>query len=137
MGAIRTSDLARATETAAILAEVLGAEVSTDERLREQHLGHLQGRTYAETWTAAERHDWSNLDLAVAGGESPRTVRERMAAVVDGIDRSVVTVLVSHGDAIRSAVAHLAIAPFDDALWVEVPNGAVARVMAGDLAWLT
>jgi probable phosphoglycerate mutase len=133
---IRTSDLARAVETAEILAELLGGVLITDPRLREQHLGELEGRPYVETWAAAATHDWSDLDLPVAGGESPRQVRDRIGAALDAIDRAAVTVLVSHGDAIRAAVARLAALHANEAPWLEVPNGAVARVRDGGVAWL-
>jgi 2,3-bisphosphoglycerate-dependent phosphoglycerate mutase len=133
---VRSSDLTRAIDSAGILVDELGGELVPDRRLREQHLGDLEGRSYAETWAAAEKHDWSDLDLPVAGGESPRQVRDRMAAVIDEIDPSVVTVLVSHGDAIRAAIAHLAEIPSNEAPWVEVPNGAVARVVDRQVHWL-
>jgi 2,3-bisphosphoglycerate-dependent phosphoglycerate mutase len=125
---IRTSDLARAVETAQILADLLGGVLTTDPRLREQHLGGLEGRPYAETWAAAATHDWSDPDLPVAGGESPRQLRDRMGEALDAVDRTVVTVLVSHGDAIRAAVARLAGLHGNQAPWIEVPNGAVARI---------
>jgi broad specificity phosphatase PhoE len=134
---VRTSDLVRARETAEILVDLLGGGLRTDVRLREQHLGDLEGRSYVETWSAAERHDWSDPHLPIAGGESPRQLRDRMAAAVDSVDRSVVTVLVSHGDAIRAAVAHLAGIAVSDAPWADVRNGAVARVTDQGVRWLT
>jgi probable phosphoglycerate mutase len=130
-----TSDLVRAHETAEILVDHLGGELGTDVRLREQHLGDLEGRTYAETWAVAERHDWSDPHLPVGGGESPHQLRGRVAAAMDDVDPSLVTVLVSHGDAIRAMVAHLAGSPPQDAPWVDVPNGAVARVLGTALTW--
>ena len=39
-----TSDLVRAVETARIIGDRLGVEPVPDERLREQHLGSLQGQ---------------------------------------------------------------------------------------------
>jgi probable phosphoglycerate mutase len=130
-----TSDLVRAVETAEILVEMLGGRLRTDAALREQHLGTLEGRSYTETWAAAERHDWTDVDLPVAGGESPRQLRDRMAAALGSVDRSLVTVLVSHGDAIRAGVAHVAGATYDGP-WVDVPNGAVARVTGREVTWL-
>lgn len=132
---IVTSDLVRAVETANILATRLGSAVGLDVRLREQHLGRLQGRGYEETWAAAEELDWSDPAQAVAGGESLVDVRDRMAAVLRETDPAAVTVLVSHGDAIRVAAAHLSGVEPHDAPWVEVPNGAVLVVAEG-LTWL-
>lgn len=134
---VRTSDLVRARETAEILVDLLGGELRADVRLREQHLGDLEGRTYVETWSAAERHNWSDPHLPVAGGESPHQLRARIADAIESVDQSVVTVLVSHGDAIRAAVAHLTGYAIHDAPWAEVRNGAVARVSGHQLSWLT
>jgi broad specificity phosphatase PhoE len=134
---VLTSDLVRARETAEILVDLLGGELFLDVRLREQHLGDLQGRSYAETWAAAEAHDWSDPHLPVAGGESPHQLRARVAEVVDSVERTAVTVLVSHGDAIRATVAHLAGHSPATAPWVDVPNGAVARLEGPNLRWLT
>ncbi|HRI97382.1 MAG TPA: histidine phosphatase family protein [Nocardioides sp.] len=134
---VRTSDLVRARETAELLLDLLGGELILDVRLREQHLGDLEGRSYAETWAAAEAHDWSDPHLPVAGGESPHELRTRIAAAVDEVDADAVTVLVSHGDAIRAAVAHLAGVPIEEAPWVDVPNGAVARLGEGGVVWLS
>lgn len=130
-----TSDLVRAAETARIIADRLGLAPELDPRLREQHLGELEGRGYDETWQQAERHDWSDPELPVAGGESLAQVRRRLVAVLDELDPEVPTVLVSHGDAIRSALGHLAGLPPTEAPWVEVPNGSVVR-FDGELRWL-
>lgn len=133
---IVSSDLARAVETAEVLARHLGARVDLDARLREQHLGDLEGRTYEETWAFADTVDWSDPWSPVAGGECLMDVHERMAAVIADHRPGPVTVLVSHGDAIRAAIAHLDGVLPHQAPWVEVPNGAVARVDDG-VTWLS
>ena len=130
-----SSDLVRAVETAEVHAGLLGAQLTLDPRLREQDLGTLEGRTYDETWAFAARIDWSDPTVPVAGGESLLDVYDRMGAVLDELDRDVVSVLVSHGDAIRAAVAYLRGVKPHEAPWVDVPNGAVARI-DDDLTWL-
>jgi len=132
---IVSSDLTRAVETAQVLADHLGSRVELDPRLREQHLGDLEGRSYEETWRVAETIDWTDPWSPVAGGECLMQVHERMAAVIAD-HRAGVTILVSHGDAIRAAIAHLAGVLPHQAPWVEVPNGAVARVDDG-VTWLS
>lgn len=132
---IISSDLLRAVETAEILADGLGGEVSLDARLREQHLGDLEGRTYEETWAAAAKSDWSDPTHRVAGGESLMEVYDRLAALFSEIDPGVVSVLVSHGDSIRTAIAYLNGVEPHESTWVDVPNGAVARI-ADDITWL-
>ena len=123
-----SSDLTRAVETAQIIGARLLLRVQTDARLREQHLGELEGRSYVETWAAAEAFDWSDPTLPIAGGESLMDVHDRMAAVLDEVESDAVTIHVSHGDAIRVAIAHLNGVKPHEADWIEVPNGAVARV---------
>jgi probable phosphoglycerate mutase len=130
-----TSDLVRAVQTARIVGERLGVGATPDARLREQHLGELEGLGHEESWARAEEHDWTDPELPVAGGESVADVRRRVAAVLSSLDPGVPTVLVSHGDTIRSAVGHLLCQPLVDVPWVEVPNGSVAR-WDGDLEWL-
>jgi probable phosphoglycerate mutase len=132
---ILSSDLVRAVQTADVLADRLGAVVTLEPRLREQHLGTLQGRGYAETWAHAEQHDWSDPSLPVAGGEAVRDVHARMAGVIAERDAAELTVLVSHGDAIRTAIAHLTGTGAHQAPWFDVANGSVAR-FTDELAWL-
>ena len=136
LSTIRTSDLVRARETAEEIQAHLGGTLVLDVRLREQHLGRLEGRSYAETWAEAGRHDWSDPHLPVAGGESPHQVRARMSAAISEIGLPGPLALVSHGDAIRAAIAHLAGVSPQDAPWVDVPNGAVARVTRHEVTWL-
>ena len=130
-----TSDLIRAVETARIIGDRLGVEPVLDARLREQHLGSLEGRAYEDSWAHAESHDWSDPELPMAGGESVGAVRRRLAALLSEVGSAVPTVLVSHGDAIRSAVAHLEGHSMTDGPWVDVPNGSVAR-WDGAVTWL-
>lgn len=133
---IVSSDLIRAIETAQVLAGHLGAPVALEARLREQHLGHLEGRSYAETWAFADTVDWSDPWSPVAGGECLMEVYRRMGAALEDHRVAGVSVLVSHGDAIRAAIAHLDGVLPHRAPWVEVRNGAVARVDDG-VTWLS
>jgi len=130
-----TSDLVRAVETARIVGDRIGLVPELDARLREQHLGELEGRSYEDSWARAELHDWSDPELPMAGGESVEQVRRRLAAVLTELAPRTPAVLVSHGDAIRSAIAHLLGQSMTDAPWVEVSNGSVARY-TGELEWL-
>ena len=100
VGAITTSDLARAAQTAAILAAALGGRQRTDPRWREQYLGDLQGLTRSQARTLPPP---SGRDIDV--GESDAALRERMAAAVAALDRSTVHVVVSHRRALRQ-LAH-------------------------------
>ena len=89
-----TSDLVRAVETAQIVGERIGLVPELDARLREQHLGELEGRSYEDSWARAELHDWSDPELPLAGGESVGQVRRRLAAVLAELAPGTPTVLV-------------------------------------------
>ena len=77
-----SSDLARARETAAYVAEAAGLEVETDPRLREYDVGVRSGLTneefalkYPREHAAWQAHDES---LLVEGEESSSQVRDRV-----------------------------------------------------------
>jgi probable phosphoglycerate mutase len=55
-------------------------------------------------------------------------VHDRVAAVLEDVAPTSASILVSHGDAIRAAVAYLNGVKPHESDWVEVPNGAVARI---------
>ena len=46
--AVYTSDLQRARDTAAALAQACGAPLREDTGLRERHFGHFEGATFEE-----------------------------------------------------------------------------------------
>jgi glucosyl-3-phosphoglycerate phosphatase len=106
---IWSSDLARATATAAELAALTGLTVRTDARLEEINLGERQGLTLDEL---REQHPdvWRAF---VAGAELPRAkggeiepevadrVSETMHEAIEQLTAGEVGVLVSHGVSIR------------------------------------
>lgn len=109
---IVSSDLGRAVQTADAIAERLRLSVSRDPALREVDVGRWTGKTEAEIqkllpdeWAA-----WTNgSDIPRGGGETYRALGERVFAAVDRIAREhpgQIVVVVSHGAAIRCAVAH-------------------------------
>ena len=89
--AIYSSDLARARETAQVLAQREEHEVKLLPQLRERHYGIFQGITAAQ---GAERHPAAyahyiarDLDYDFEVGESLRGFAERVAAGVDWLVR--------------------------------------------------
>ena len=112
---IASSDLARARDTAAALAEVTGLPVRTDTDLRETNGGSFQGLTGAEI-QARFPDDWASWASGnphhrnPGGGESRADVAARMlAAVLRAADEvgDGLAVLATHGGAARLAVAQL------------------------------
>lgn len=107
LDAIYSSDLPRAAQTAAAVAQALGLMVQTDARFRESDLGEWQGMTRAEVqaWDgerfAAFEADWFHNTRP--GGESMQQVQQRMRAGFDEVsarhpDQTVA--IVTHGGAL-------------------------------------
>ncbi|MFE5340187.1 histidine phosphatase family protein [Isoptericola sp. NPDC056578] len=99
---VTTSDLARAAETADVVAAALGVAVARDRRLREISFGTAEGRPNA--WLAARRvhaPDDDRLDHRgpVPGAETRREVADRVHACVAGLmtDTDHDHVVVTHG----------------------------------------
>ncbi|MEU3343787.1 histidine phosphatase family protein [Streptomyces sp. NPDC006700] len=112
--AIVSSDLARATRTAAELAALTGLEVARDEGLRETYAGVWQGLTheeiidrYGEEYTAWKRGE----PVRRGGGELETEVADRAAPVVlryvEKVPEDGTLVVVSHGGTIRTTLGRL------------------------------
>jgi len=121
----------RAVQTAA----ALGIALNIDDRLRELDFGELEGRTYdeIEREQPAFFRRWMETPTLVRfpGGESYPELRERVAAAVGDIvaahtGRTVA--LVSHGGAIRAALAVVLGLPDDRAFALDVGCARVSVV---------
>lgn len=142
IGAVYSSDLERAYDTAQAIAHAQGVEVITDPRLREIDQGDWTGlpvaeieRLWPELWGAARHYN------ARPGGESPREVRARaLAALKDAVSAHPEgdIAVVSHGGTIRWICAEAC--GYDDrksALLRGLGNGGIVSIKAdienGDL----
>jgi broad specificity phosphatase PhoE len=91
--ALYSSDLARAYQTAEVIAAHTGLPVQTDPRLREINQGDWQGRTLDEIkgiyneGTQARRVTIDPVTARAPGGESVWEVSQRMAQAADDIAR--------------------------------------------------
>jgi probable phosphoglycerate mutase len=109
-----SSDLGRAKQTAEIIAQRLGLEILTDARLRERHLGIIQGMTMAEF---QERHprEYSlyrggDPDYVIPEGESVRQRAERgvlCARELAERHAGQQLLLVTHGGIVESLLRHV------------------------------
>jgi probable phosphoglycerate mutase len=105
---IVSSDLQRATMTAAPLARLTGLEITVDKDLRERFGGRWEGLTDAEIRAQypAEHAAWSPPD-----GETSAVVAHRakaaMRRIADGMAAGALAVVVSHGAAIRLGMSEL------------------------------
>ena len=110
VGAIVSSPLRRAVQTAQAIADELGLPVETEDDLAEADFGVWEGRTFAEAAAAnpAELAAWrSSPDVAPPGGESfaavaRRVRRGREAVIARPPERTVV--VVSHVTPIKTLV---------------------------------
>ena len=114
-----SSDLRRAWDTAAALAEHTGLVVNVDKRLRETHLGQWQGLTHAEVdaiWPGARLAWRTDAAYAPPGGENRVEVATRALPVVAELDAgdAMTAVLCGHGGLIVGLTASL--------LGLPVPN---------------
>jgi probable phosphoglycerate mutase len=134
--AIFSSDLPRARETAAIIAEVLGLPVEEDPELREQNLGTFEGQPFAaalgEATVAGEIDElWRHPDRRPPGGES---ITELYVRVHTALDRYAAEhpgrelILVTHGGVVRTATA-----PEDPRQGTPVPRRPVANATVATL----
>jgi len=112
--AIFSSDLSRASVTAAALARLTGLSVQLDKDLRERSGGSWEGLTEAEIRERfpAERATWTPPDgePALAVADRASAALERIAASMPGGSTAVV---VSHGAALGMAVARLLEMPWE------------------------
>jgi broad specificity phosphatase PhoE len=147
---IVSSDLSRATDTAAALAALTGLAVRTDTRLRERYYGHWQGLTLTEV---AERYPVEHARWR-SGDQSPGAEIESLddlgkrvgVALQDAADvwPGATIVIVTHGGAARQGIGHLlgwparvlrALGPLHNCHWSELRHGAhdrAGRAAAGD-----
>lgn len=134
IGALYSSDLKRAEQTAQILGERLGFAPVYDSRLRERHIGYWQGLTLEEIreWYA---EDFTQLladmeNYQIPGGEARSTVTTRVRAAFDDIlarEQVETVAIVSHTTAVRALLGQL-IAGID-AYNLELSNLSVTTVM--------
>ena len=129
-GAIYSSDLRRAMETAAPIAEALRLSVIETPALRERHFGALQGQRYEDVRHRFESA-WRDPELRVDGGESWRDAYDRVARFLES-NRSVPPapelVLVTHGGTLNLALAYLAGRGVEALEWERIENCAVKTV---------
>src|SRR4051795_13247244 len=81
-GALFSSDLRRALQTAEHCAAATGLPIRTTPALREQGYGVLEGRPSRELWDVV---DWTDPHWAADGGESLAQLHQRVGAFLDGL----------------------------------------------------
>jgi 2,3-bisphosphoglycerate-dependent phosphoglycerate mutase len=143
VGALFSSDLRRALETAAPLAEVTGLAVTRDARLRERCLGVLEGAATAAIGPAANGllgDEVVEPDAHPEGGESLREFYRRVAGFADELavrcremeaERAGEIAVVAHGGTLRMLNAYLRGIPVERMRWEPLSNGCILRSPEG------
>ena len=131
VGAIYSSDLARAQQTAAVIGTALGLPVESDRRLRERCFGTYEGlplRALDSMQSGLRGDRVVNASARPNGGESLDEVYERAADFLDwlqGRHDSGDIIVVTHGGTLRALRAYCAGVALAGAAWDAVPNGSV------------
>jgi broad specificity phosphatase PhoE len=130
IAAVYASDLVRARETAAIVADRLRVPLRTDPRLREVYFGSWEGLTTPEIEQRypGEIARWRADDgsSAFAGGETYAQMAERVVAALTQIAAthpSEDVLVVLHGGPIRGLLAHAAGVTYGEHRLVQPPLG--------------
>jgi broad specificity phosphatase PhoE len=128
-GALISSDLQRAVQTAGHCARATGLPLTTTPALREQGYGVLEGRPSRELWDVV---DWTDPHWSAEGGESLAELHARVAVFVKELladPPADVVALVTHGDTIR-AVQAVAAGHGPEAMSAVTPhNGSVTEIV--------
>lgn len=132
-----SSDLVRASQTAAVIGAALGVRVRLDPALREQALGAMEGVLTRDLRPQQTPKGAHVTEIRWGGGESIEDVYGRVSTFVgsevdqarsDSVDH---LVLVSHGDTIRVMEAYLAGRGHREVDWeVQVGNGSIRSIPA-------
>jgi len=131
---IVTSPLARAMETARIVAIACGLDVSVDERLIEVDYGEYDGRPLAALPSELVWKWRNDAEFAPPGGESLASVGKRMGEYTNEVLDSLAEgpmVAVSHVSPIKAAVLWALGLPDLYAWRLRLDNASVTRLAPG------
>ena len=141
IGAIYSSDLLRAWETAAIIGDAVGVKPQSDVRLREVNAGRFQGLNHEEVQAqmAEELAEMRKGDphYRFPGGESWSEVSTRLNEAFQDIARTATgpqVIIMSHGGSIRHLLGRMF--PDDPALdKLALPNTSITTLTCDGERW--
>ena len=129
-------------ETAQPLAGALGLPVDQDTGLTEVDFGEWTGRTLPELDSLPEWRDFNQRrsSAKIPGGETMADVVSRSLATLEMIRgspelRGRLVALVSHGDVLRSLVAHCIGMDLDAIHRIEIAPASVSILLSEDGKW--
>jgi broad specificity phosphatase PhoE len=121
----------RARQTAEIVATRLQLGLTEISELREVGYGEWEGKSFGEIrgHAIAQQVFHDPCHAVFPCGESLRAVQQRGVRVIEAVRQTYpqgVGVLVSHGDVIRTALAHYLGMAFNDYRRINLDNGAIS-----------
>ncbi len=128
---IFSSPLVRARQTAEFLAERLQKSIEEIPDLREVGYGDWEGKTFNEMRTHPVAHQVFHdpINATFPNGDSLLEVQQRGVQVIEWVrnmyPQGLMTV-VSHGDVIRTVLAHYLGMPFNEYRRLDLDNGAIS-----------
>jgi probable phosphoglycerate mutase len=128
---IFSSPLVRARQTAEFLAARLQQSIEEIPDLREVGYGDWEGKTFNEMRTHPVAHQVFHdpINATFPNGESLVGVQQRGIRVIEWVRNTypqAIVTLVSHGDVIRTALAHYLGMPFNEYRRLDLDNGAIS-----------
>jgi len=128
---IFSSPLVRARQTAEFLASRFQQPIAEIPELREVEYGDWEGKTFGEIRHHPVAHQVFNdpVQATFPNGESLVAVQQRGVRVVEwvrGQHPQGLVALVSHGDVIRTTLAHYLGMPFNEYRRMNIDNGAIS-----------
>jgi probable phosphoglycerate mutase len=134
--AIYSSPLERAIETATPLAEAKKLKLNVAEELLEIDYGMWTGKSFEELSSEPlwKLYNTFRGRVRIPGGEMITEVVSRMSNLVERLRREYhgMVVLVSHGDPIKSVIAHYAGIPLDFIIRLDVQPASVSILSIDD-----
>lgn len=136
MGVTRllSSPVARAWQTAEIIASRLKLDIEAGPDLREVGYGDWEGKRFMDIRSEPTAHHVMHnpIQAIFPQGESLLGVQRRGIRTVESIRRTALTddviAMVSHGDTIRTTLAYYLGMPFNDYRRIVVDNGALSVI---------
>lgn len=127
---IVASPLARATETAGIVAHRLGVAVATDTNLVEIRFGEWQGKTYEEVAGDPRYAGFATDPVAnpTPGGETVACVQKRGLEGLASVRAGECVLFVTHGDIIRAILCHFLATPLGQYRRIRTDNCGVSAI---------
>lgn len=128
-----SSPLVRARQTADIIAQHVSISIVENPQLREVEYGDWEGQFFhnIRSHPMAQKVSQDPSAVIFPNGEGLVAVQQRGVQVVEALRQQYpqgIIVAVSHGDVIRTVLAHYLAMPFNDYRRINIDNGALSVI---------